>query len=344
MFSLLTWVLLWLLVATIVYYLLVQFIPKQFLTWLGGIFLFLLLVGAFFYPNNNFVSSVWSIFSFPLKPLGLSLVLLMAALKNGVKKVSGNLVFTALIILLISSVPILAYQIAQQVEQEAILLVQQIQQVCQVQCPDPRTLTAAQRPGAIVLIGQGTTQANIPLRTQIQLTDTGDRILYTAQLYREQVDLGNNPLVIVSAGPRPELEGDENNVVEARDIGLLLERIGVPSAQIIREPTGVDLYTSAAAVDRVLRNRNIRDRPVILVTSAVTIRRANLTFSKFGIKVIPRPTNFYTIQGNANPRRRLRVADFIPSVEALVITTRVIEEYLTYIYYFLRGFLAPAIL
>ena len=41
--------------------------------------------------------------------------------------------------------------------------------------------------------------------------------------------------------------------------------------------------------------------------------------------------------------RHITGADFAPSAEALLLTTRVLDEYFQTFYYFLRGWLAPTI-
>jgi len=86
------------------------------------------------------------------------------------------------------------------------------------------------------------------------------------------------------------------------------------------------------------------ERKVLLVTSAIQMRRASLAFADVGIQVVPRATDFYTFQPTAGGKSRLRidVADFLPSAEALVTTTRVFDEYFGSFYYFLRGWLAPS--
>jgi len=348
MFLLLTRVLLWLLVSIIVYNLLTRWIPKQYLAWFGGVIIFLVILLSFYNPNYRVVSAAWNILSFPLKPVGAAIFLLLLGLgginKNAVSNMAVRQFRAAFLILLISSLPIFAYWLAQQAEQEAILSEQRRAAICQVNCPVDVTPAGAETAGAIVVLGRGTTQANLPYRTQIQLTDTGDRILYAAQLYREQRNRGNDPLIVVSAGPRPDLEGDTNTINEGNDIATVLRRLDVPSDRIVVEPRGVDLRTSAERVEEILRQRGIRSRRVILVSSALNIRRANLTFSNLGITIIPRPTDFYTFQGGATPVRRLQVSDFLPSVEALTITTRIVEEFLSSIYYFLRGWLTPLLL
>jgi uncharacterized SAM-binding protein YcdF (DUF218 family) len=344
MFLLLTQVLLWLLLTVILYQLLLKVIPRAYLTLIGGLFLFAIIVLAFFFPNDRLVSAAWNILSFPLKPVGASILLLIIALRQGLGK-SRNLVSAALLILLVSSTPILANQLAQRTELGAIQAEQRRQELCQGVCPDNVTPTGTQAAaGAIVVLGRGTTQANLPYRTQIQLTDTGDRILYAAQLYREQVAAGTRPLVIVSAGPRSDLQGNQDQTTEANDIATLLTQLGVPREQIVVEPRGVDLRSSATEVNNILRSRQLGNSRVLLVTSGLNSRRARLTFADVGINVISRPTDFVGFQAGATPRLRLRIESFLPTVEALTVTTRIVEEFLTSLYYYLRGWLAPVVI
>lgn len=324
MFLLLTRVLLWLLIAVILYNLFKKVIPKEYFTLLGGLFLFSFIVVAFFSPNNDVVSTIWEVLSFPLKPVGATIVLLSFALRQGLEK-SKNLVLTALLILLIASTPFFSNLLAATTEQAVVT-------------PEA---AGAQTASAIVVLGQGTTQPDEPPRTQIQLTDTGDRILYAAQLYRQS---GNNPLVVVSAGPRPNLQGTQEQIVEANDIRALLVQFGVPQTRIVVEPTGTNLRTSAEEVEDILRDRGIADNRVFLVTSAYNSRRAQQVFRSVGLtNVIAKPTGFFTVQPGSRATVDQWVESFIPSVESLAITTQIVEEFYTSIYYYLRGWQTPTI-
>lgn len=343
LFLLLTRVLLWIFIAVIVYTILLRLIPRAYLTWIGGIFLFTLIIVGFLNPNDRLISSAWEILSFPFKPLGLSLLLLtMAALKIKKGAISKNGVYQiwfALFILIVFSMPFMAYGLAQQAELEAVLAEQRLRAVCQVQCPVPLPPLSEQNIDTIVVLGQGTTGANLPGRPYFQLNEAGDRIFYASQLYWEEPNF--RPVIIVSAGPRPEIVV-ENQATEADDIGELLLRLGVDPNRIILEDTGTDIRSSAVGIKRILEERNLGTR-IALITSALEMRRATLTFANLGIQVIPRPTDFITFQPGGTQRRTLRMADFIAQAEALALSTRVLEEYYTFIFYFLRGWLSPTI-
>lgn len=348
MFVLLTRILLWLIVTGVIYLVLLQLLPRKVLTAFGTVGLLFVVILAFLNPNDELVMEAWQVLSLPLTPLGMSLLLILIGLtlisEDRIKPPGRLLIIIALLILLVSSLPFITYQLAQAMEQEVITLQQRRQEVCAEDCPVPLTPTGVRQPSAIALIGKGTTEANLPYRTQIQLTDTGDRVVYTAQLYQQQRAIGRNPLVIVSAGPRSNLTGDEDQRIEARDIALLLQQLGVDPQQILPEPEGVDLRTSAVEIQDILSRRGLANQPIFVVTSALNARRTSLTFRNVGLQAIIRPTDFYTFQAGAEPERRFGVNDFVPSAKALYLTTRMVKEYLATMYYFLRGWLTPTVL
>jgi len=113
MFLLLSRVLLWLLIGTIVYSLFQRFYPSG--TFAGRLVLVIVLIVialSFINPNEPAVASLWRLISFPLKPLGASVMMMFAAQKikgGGIDKPGGYLVGWALTILLFASTPAIAY-------------------------------------------------------------------------------------------------------------------------------------------------------------------------------------------------------------------------------------------
>lgn len=314
MFLLLTQVLLWLLITVIIYNLLLKVIPRAYLTLLGGFLLFTIIVLAFFFPNDTLVRTAWSVLSFPLKPVGATIVLIAAALNQGLK--NRNLIVAALMILLLTSIPFVSTVLARPLELGAF--------------PTAAPAATAAPAGAIVVLAQGTTQPSLPPRTQIQLTDEGsNRLRRAAQLYQEQVTAGNQPIVIASAGQ------------EANNVATVLNQFGVPQGQIEVESRSQDLRTSAEQVNGILRGRAIQNRPILLVTSAINSRRARLAFSQVGINVVTQPANFVSTEPGTREARNITIQSFIPSVDALSVSTRILEEFYTTIYYSLRGWLSP---
>jgi len=283
-----------------------------------------LLILAFFAPDTPVGAAIFGLVAFFFTPLGFSLTLLVIAsaliTNGGIRNPAPRMILAALLVLILSSMPVVAYWFAEQAERDAAA----------------RTVCCDETAAAIVLLGKGTTKPHIPNRVAIQLTDTGNRLPYAAVLYRKQLA----PMVIVTAGPRHELEG---YVGEAKDIETLLaNNMGVPRSSIVIDDNGSNIRTSAEEVRKILDSRGL-GRKVILVTSAMQMRRASLTFAHMGMQVIPRATDFYTFQSTARGKSRLRLdaGDFLPSAEALLTTTRVFEEYYGSFYYYLRGWQAP---
>jgi len=333
MFQLLTRVLLWLIIAGIAWYIFLRFIPQKIYTWLGGVVMVLLLVVAFLEPSQREIGTLMTILTIPLKPLGLSLILLGSGLRDYYKKeraVYSTQIVVAFFILLFCSIPIISYALMQQVEQEVVQL----------------TKDASGTAPVLVVLGRGATEAGVPPRPTVQLTEAGDRVLYAARLYRDQINFP--PLVVVSAGPREDLQGKDDAINEGNDIRNFLIAQGVAEQDILLESASRDIRSSVVEVKKKLEEakadpRIKTPREIMLVSSAINIRRATMAFRQEGFRVIPKPTHFMTIQAGATPSKRIQLTDLLPSAQALDTTTRFLDEYLVSIFYFLRGWLSPAI-
>jgi uncharacterized SAM-binding protein YcdF (DUF218 family) len=279
---------------------------------------FLLL--AFLSPDSPVGTAIFNAFSFIFRPLGFSIILLIWALslttKEGLKKPAPQLIFTALLILIISSTPVVAFWLARGVERSAV------EEINDQLCCSPNV-------GAIVLLARGTTKPTIPEQIGVQLTDKSDRISYAGEIYKEA--LGG--VVIVSAGPRPDIEGQ---IAEADEVEKLLVDMGVDSDDILLDRFSVNLRQSAIATRNILNKYGL-EPTVILVTSALQMPRAKLAFNSAGINVINAPTDFNTFESDDTFQQRVTGADFFPNAEALLLTTRVLEEYWGLFYYFVRG-------
>jgi len=322
MFPIITTILLWVLIVVALWYVLTKLISKKALARIGIVLLLLIIILAFFNPNDGFGSTWWKLLSLPLKPLGLGIALLGFTLREGMKKVNGQFVMGAFLVLLIGSTPLLASALAQW----SALNINQ------------NAATGQKMPPAtIVVLARGTTKIALVPRREVQLTEKGDRLLATSQLYAQEVFFGRSPQVIISSGRRPGIPLEQPNAIEASDVRVVLNRFGIPLPQLIPEPKGVDVRTSAEAVVKVLQEKNLQNQPILLVTSGLEMRRAIGTFSQLNIRVFPNPTDF--IPGNLKPVNfnNIVLEDIIPNVDALVLTSRIVDEYLVRVYYFLRG-------
>jgi uncharacterized SAM-binding protein YcdF (DUF218 family) len=325
MFLLITRLILWLLILWALWIFFKKVVPLNYYTYLGIFGLSILAILFLFNPADRFADTAWGIVSFGVRPLGIALVLIGMAVLDGKKEISkqgSSLVTIAFWILLISSIPLVPNLLYQNfIERDAQTLVSN---------------SSTQGASAIVLLGRNTTEPQLPGRPQIQLKDQGDLIDYAANLY-QQTGLS----VIVSAGRRNDLPSGAGEQVEANDIQTLLEQRGVRSGSIIIEPNGVNIRSSAEGVKRILDQTGLGNR-VIIVSSTTQVYRAAQTFKSLGISVVPRPSSFVSFNlPNANVLSRVRLQDFVPTLEGLTRTTQVTDEYLATIYYFLRGWLSP---
>ena len=285
-----------------------------------------LLLLAFFAQDTEVGAAIFGLIAFFFTPLGFSITLLVIAsaliTNGGIRNPAPRMILAALLVLILSSMPVVSLWFVDQAQREAAAV---------------HTTCCDETASAIVLLGKGTTQPHIPNQVAIQLTEKGNRLPYAAVLYRKQLA----PLVIVTAGPRPELEG---YVGEAKDIETLLAtNMGVPRSSIVLDENGRNIRTSAQEVRKILDSRGV-ERKVLLVTSAIQMRRASLAFANVGIQVIPRATDFYTFQptSRGSSRRRIDAAGFLPSAEALVKTTEVFDTYFASFYEYLRGWQTPS--
>jgi uncharacterized SAM-binding protein YcdF (DUF218 family) len=380
-FLLLTQILLWIIVGFIIWYFLQNILKREFLGLLVLLLLLAVIALSFVRGGINEPGSVlevlWRLISFPLTPFGLGMILLAVVLLGGVKAVwAKRLIMTGLILLAISSVPLVAYWFAQELEMEAIELI----------APAPAIDPGARQ--VIVLLGQNTTrlqlqprrstapveltdaarkverpinenQFNILTQLPVQMTEAGDRIVYAAQLYQEESGRGATPLIVVSAGSRPDRTRNEGerreDFTEARDIQRMLTRtFNVPETDILLDHNNGNVHSSAEEVKKLLERQSINyGQQVTLIASAINMNRAALTFQRVfsESRIIVRPTDFFTVPTPTSlsrlgrvsdiTRREVQITDVLPTVDAFWLSSKAFQEYLNALYYFLRGWIRP---
>lgn len=357
--ELLTQILVWAAVGLIVWYMLLKFIPRNFLTWFGGAILLTLVIASFVAPTDEAIGAIWRIISLPLTPLGFSLGLLLFSFKDlpfkeGFKVSQGRYVASAFLILLVCSSPLVARFFINQAEQAVQNAYDAQRGICADVCPvEIPTDIPLSRVSAMVVIGENADIVS-PLD---ELPDQADnverfepvlvsRLSSAATLYSRLVSSGSNPFVIVTAGPVFAEDEDEIRIEE--NLRGVLIRNGVPGDAIVIEDAGTDVHKAMRQTQSFLEDRGLLSDPdtpqrsasrVALVAPAVSMRRAALTFEEEGIDVIAWPTNLYGGSGELTGDTLARLSDLVPSAEALLITSRYWNEVLTSFYYFLRGWL-----
>jgi len=351
MFELLARVLVWILVGRIFWYVLVKFIPKDYLTWLGGLIVFLLISLAFFDSTSPTIDIIWKLISLPLKPLGLVILLLFLSLGIETKKFAWNMLWptaligerllTAFLILVLTSNSLFAYYFARHAEGALQRANAFRLEVCQGACPVELDLDRSEPLAAIVVLGPAVTESNVLPAVQNRLPTAGyplevlmlPRFSEAAQLYREQTAIGNRPLVIVAEGRRADNESEKTEIIS------MLNELGVPGNAIVVNSRAHDIHDAGNRIKTELTEQGLEpaSQRIAVLTPALNLSRASLTFAELDMRVFARPTSYYA--PDLGEERGIQVEDIIPSVNALSVTTKVWEEHLTSIYYFLRGWL-----
>ena len=175
---------------------------------------------------------------------------------------------------------------------------------------------------AIVVLG-GSVSPVVPPRIYPDLNSAADRVLHAARLYKA----GKAPLVIVSSGAFP---WRKKGLPEAPAMQQLLIEWGVPQQAIVNETDSQNTFENAVFTARILDQHGIKT--ILLVTSALHMRRALAVFVSLGINAIPVATD-YEIADEGDHSLFL----WIPDVDALWGSTRAIKEWIGYAVYQWQG-------
>lgn len=330
MFLILTRVLLWLLVLVLFVYIFAKIVPKEYFTFLGGLLLVVFVALLLFDPGDRTAVLAWSVLSLPFKPLGIIWILLAQAWKGmGKGKISSaatNQVRTAFVLLWLFSTPFLwQWVYHNSIERRAA---------------DLARLTVNDRAETLVVLAQDTVEPRVGARSQIQLSDRGNVLTYAAQLFNDPQT--NYQRIIVSAGSRYDFPAESETDSEAEIVRDLLVDLGIPENVIFVDETGTSLRRSAIAVNEILTENDFEKR-VVLVAPALSVFRSSASFSEEEIQVIPRPTDYVAfVDETGETPVNFTIESIVPSVRGLELSTQISEEYLSTMYYFLRGWLSPA--
>lgn len=236
------------------------------------------------------------------------LVLALLLLASGRRKAAGACVFVALLGVWILATPVFSDRLAADLES--------------VHAAPP--LASLPSADAILLLG-GATKPAVPPREFPELVDAADRIVHAARLFHA----GKAPVIVASGGP-PAWQKD--GPAEATALVELLVTFGVPESAIVREEASGNTRENCTETKRLLDARGASD--VLLVTSALHMRRALATCRSAGLRVHPAPTDFWV--AHVGPRTAL---DWIPDAEAFLLTHFVMRERVGFEVYRFRGWI-----
>lgn len=188
----------------------------------------------------------------------------------------------------------------------------------------PKPVAEYPQVDTIVALGGGL-QPPFPPRLYVDMNSATDRYLHAARLYHAQ----RSTLIILSGGNVFAQSGFEG---EAYYAAQLMQEWGVPAAAIVVEDKSRNTYENALFTKKILADRNLKQ--ILLVTSALHMRRALATFNSMGIDAIPAPTDYDRVEYQTP-----KLLSWIPNVGALSGMTRLIHEHLGYLVYRYRGWI-----
>ncbi len=175
-----------------------------------------------------------------------------------------------------------------------------------------------------VVLGNGLTFD--PETGLINFNESSDRLFAAIQLYK----LGKIKKILFTGGSGFITRQDEK---EARLVKQYLLDIGIPEKDILIEDQSKNTYENAKFTAELLNAKKI-NTPVLLITSASHMKRAQLCFQKQQIPVETFPVDF-------QHGKRIFYFDhlFIPDPKALKLWYQIIHEWFGLVVYKIMGYL-----
>lgn len=187
--------------------------------------------------------------------------------------------------------------------------------------PFPRTIDLSNDAQAIVVLASGIQYPTVPRVPVARLgSDTYERCQYAAYLHNHW-----RPLPILVSGRGNQSDHTPPYAILMQDA---LARQGVPLDAIWAEVKSRTTHEDAAFSAELLRQKGITR--IVLVTDAYHMWRAELSFRKQGLKVIPAACGYRSVFG-------VHLADLLPAWEPIGFNEDLLHETLGLIWYKMHG-------
>lgn len=246
------------------------------------------------------------ILGYLLNPLGWVLVLLFLSLVVKKTTIKRRLAITGFGLLLFFTNPFIGDEVIRSWER-----------------PDLRLKDSAVYEAGVLLAGDIATMDN---RTGRLIFRSGaDRFLQTLHLYQN----GKIEKIVISGGPGHLIYKDR---VESLYLSYFLRGTGISAQNVLFEGLSRNTYENAIYSEKILSENSINDT-VVLITSALHMKRAAACFEKQGIKIVEYPTS--RLVGD-----RLYNLDhlLVPSIMTLKNWDLLIHEIIGYVVYRTAGY------
>ncbi len=230
-----------------------------------------------------------------ISPLGTALALGLVALCVALlrrHRAAWVLAAVALLWLWVWSVPVVSHTVRASLEADYPAL----------------PVASLPRAQAMVLLGGSVRPAEASGQLP-DLTSASDRVWYAARLFHAR----KAPVLVLSGGSDPRVSATS----EAEAMRMLLSDLGVPAKATLLEERSRNTRENARFTAQLLRERGATR--VLLVTSALHMRRAKLLFEEQGFVVTAAATDH-------EARRRFGPVDWLPDAGALEGSGRALKE------------------
>ena len=177
-----------------------------------------------------------------------------------------------------------------------------------------------------IVMGGGTVTYDFENKRRIYRNNI-DRVLQALELYK----MGKIDNILLSGGAGNLVF---RNMLEAELLKKFLVNIGVDKQDILIDTVSDNTFQNAVYCSKILRENNLVDEKILLITSAIHMRRSIACFEKQGIKVEPYSTNKY-----AGIRRYQFEHLFIPKIVNFILWNNLIHETLGYFVYDIYGYI-----
>jgi uncharacterized SAM-binding protein YcdF (DUF218 family) len=176
----------------------------------------------------------------------------------------------------------------------------------------------------VILVYGGVMKPTFPGYYFPDLGSAADRVWHASRLYHA----GKAPLIILSGG---RAVSSMELASQAETMKLFLVDLGVPESAILLEVNSNNTYENALYSSQVLSALGLDS--VLLVTSALHMRRSLAVSQAAGINALPIATDFEAYPPEAN------FLSWLPSSGALNRSTLALHEWFGLLAYRIRGWL-----
>ena len=173
---------------------------------------------------------------------------------------------------------------------------------------------------AIVVLSSSVDPPRIERPYPLPSEDTYHRCEFAAWLFQQTKTLP----VLASGG-----NGSRNQPAYSETMRQLLQRAGVPESMIWTEEQSRSTHENAVESAKILRQHGIGK--IALIIDAQSMPRAEASFRKQGIEVIPAPNSFVEFAHRPN--------DLVPGWKAIRENETTLHEVFGLLWYWLRGWI-----